>query len=283
MTWPILLLTELEVARGQRRQAYRTQQDFLRTRRVRDVKGDFHVVPDLHQRACVLQGLERRIAGLGQIDDVLETANLGEGRFVAEGSMEDEGVVVVRRTVLAPVVAIACRMSGAAIGVDQLKPLPFDAVWTVVILIARREGEGIGSIVGGVRGVLATPVRVGLAAGLLMFALAARLLLAFALAARLLLVFALAAGLLLVFGLAGTVCVLAAFALRLVAMLPAAIGCGAVARGMRALHIVGNRAGIGLTALLGAVVQRQIDRHRVVVNRGHIDCHRCGGELIILG
>src|SRR5262245_30499708 len=182
MTWSILLLTELEIARGQRGQADGTQQDFLRMRRVRDVKGDFHVVPDLHQRAGVLQGLERRIAGLGKIDDVLETAHLGEGRIVAEGSMEDEGIVVVRRTVLTRVVAIACRMSGAAIGLDQLEPLPFDAVWTIVILIARREGDGIGSIVGDVRRVLALPIRVGLAAGLLMFALAARLLLEFGLA-----------------------------------------------------------------------------------------------------
>lgn len=116
-------------------------------RRIGDVEGDFHILADLHQRPGILQGLERRIAGLGKINNVLEPAGFGEGGIVAEGRVEDEGIVVGS---IAGLAAGGSGIAGAAIGIHvQLQPLPLDAAGPVAVLIARRKGKGIAGILHG--------------------------------------------------------------------------------------------------------------------------------------
>src|SRR5262245_64164024 len=90
---PILLLPELEIARRQRRQVHRSEQDFLRMRWVGVIERDLDVAANLDQGTAVVQRLERRVAGVGEVDDMLKPARLGG--FIVERGLGQKCIVVM--------------------------------------------------------------------------------------------------------------------------------------------------------------------------------------------
>src|SRR5262249_2726367 len=134
---PILLLPELEIARRQRRQVHRSEQDFLRMRWVGVIERDLDVAANLDQGTAVVQRLERRVTGVGEVDDMLKPARLGG--FIAERGMEHKGIVVMPGGGIAGRSILAGTANGAGI---ELEPLPLD----IALLVAWRQGNGIGGL-----------------------------------------------------------------------------------------------------------------------------------------